>query len=74
MSCPICGVVSRGREDFCADHESAHKNLLAAFDDWKKALDITWENYLERISKNDNTGIWAKEVAEHLLINNRKSE
>jgi len=71
MSCPICGEVSIGKEGFCVDHESAHKNLLTAFDDWKKALDITWENYLERISKNDNAGIWAKEVAEHLSKNNK---
>ncbi len=74
MSCPVCGGVSIGKESFCIDHESAYKNLLAAFDDWKKALKITWENYLERISKNDNTGMWAKEVAEHLLKNDRKSK
>jgi len=72
MSCPICGGVSIGKENFCVDHESAYKNLLTAFDDWKKALDTTWEKYLERISKNDNAGIWAKEVAEYLSKNNKK--
>ncbi|MFX0097403.1 MAG: hypothetical protein ACFE7E_06550 [Candidatus Hodarchaeota archaeon] len=74
MSCPICGGASIGREGFCVDHKSTHKNLLAAFDDWRKALDITWEKYLKRISENDNAGIWAKEVAEYLSKNNKKSD
>jgi hypothetical protein len=34
---------------------------------WKKALDITWKEYLSEIVKNPFTGEWAKEVAEHLI-------
>jgi len=37
------------------------------FEKWKKALDISWEDYLSEIVKNPYAGEWAKEVAEYLL-------
>jgi hypothetical protein len=36
------------------------------YDVWKKALDISWKEYLSEIVKNPFTGEWAKEVAEYL--------
>lgn len=32
-----------------------------------KTLTISWKDYLEAVAKNPNTGLWVKEVAEHLL-------
>ncbi|MFQ6068030.1 MAG: hypothetical protein ACE5KD_00645 [Candidatus Bathyarchaeia archaeon] len=37
------------------------------FEMWKKALNISWKNYLNEIIKNPFAGIKVKEVAEHLL-------
>ena len=37
------------------------------FEEWKKALNISWEDYLNEIIKNPYTGEWAKEVAEYLI-------
>jgi hypothetical protein len=33
---------------------------------WKKALEISWKEYLSEIVKNPLTGEWAKEAAEYL--------
>jgi hypothetical protein len=42
------------------------------YEAWKKALDISWKEYLNEIVKNSLTGEWAKEVAQHLLENEGK--
>ncbi|MFQ6095804.1 MAG: hypothetical protein ACE5NN_06640 [Candidatus Bathyarchaeia archaeon] len=65
MTCEICGREAASR--FCELHETAHKNLLERYEDWKKALNITWTEYLNEVLKNPNTGVWAKEVAQRLL-------
>jgi hypothetical protein len=43
-------------------YESIKKKYVA----WKKALEISWGEYLREIVKNPLTGEWAKEVAEYL--------
>jgi len=40
---------------------------MREFGTWKNAADMSWEQYLNEIVKNEFTGIWAKEVAEQLL-------
>ena len=45
----------------------AYKNLLRVYDQWREAMDISWERYLHEIFKNPNTGIWVKEVAKKLI-------
>jgi adenylosuccinate synthase len=45
----------------------AYKSILKKYEVWKKALDISWKEYLSEIAKNPFTGEWAKEVAEHLI-------
>jgi len=47
-------------------HLKAHENITKKYESWKKALGITWKEYLSEIVKNPFTGEWAKEVAEHL--------
>jgi hypothetical protein len=54
--------------DYCAFHAKAHRNLVANYEQWKKALDISWKEYLREIAQNSFTGEWAKEVAQHLLL------
>jgi len=41
--------------------------LTQGYEQWTKALTISWKDYLEAVAKNPNTGLWVKEVAEHLL-------
>jgi len=48
-------------------HEKAHGNIAQKYSSWKRALEISWKEYLDEVIKNSYTGIWAKEVAKDLL-------
>jgi hypothetical protein len=47
----------------------AYENIVRKYDFWRKALKITWKEYLSEIEKNPSTGEWAKEVAKYLISN-----
>lgn len=64
MKCKICDKEAVGT--YCEGHEKAHANLVKEYGSWKKALDISWKEYLSEVAKNSYTGSWVKEVAEHL--------
>ena len=65
MSCEICGRKTKSR--FCERHEGAYRSLLRTYDEWREAMNISWEDYLKEIKDNPYTGKWAKEVAGYLL-------
>mgnify|MGYP005669257175 FL=1 len=65
MNCEICGRRTKSR--FCERHEEAYNSLLKTYEEWQKAMEISWEDYLKEIKENPYAGKWAKEVAEHLL-------
>jgi len=67
MKCPICGLNKEEGSDYCENHQTAYSNLKERYEDWKKAMDITWKEYLEKVIENENTGEWAREVAIHLI-------
>ncbi len=67
MKCKICDKHAASR-DYCALHAKAHQNLTRKFELWRKALNLSWKEYLSEIIKNPFTGIKAREVAEALLI------
>jgi len=54
-------------------HLKAYENLQRKYDSWKKASNIDWKTYLQQVSKNPLTGIWAKEVAETLILEEGQS-
>jgi len=68
LKCAICDKEA-AQNGYCELHAKAYKNVVEKYDVWKKALNITWEEYLKEIIKNPFTGEWAKEVAEHLIKN-----
>jgi len=55
--------------DFCVFHFKAYQSVTNSYDVWKKALGLSWEEYLSVIEKNSLTGEWAKEVAKYLIDN-----
>lgn len=52
---------------YCELHAKAYENVVRNYDAWRRALDISWKEYLREIMKNPLTGEWVKEVAEHLI-------
>ena len=68
MLCKACGGKS-GEREFCPVHLKAFENVVEKYEVWRKALNITWEEYLREIEKHSLTGEWAKEVTAHMLSN-----
>ena len=66
LKCKICGKEAVN-EGYCVLHGKAYRNLIEKFETWKKALDLSWKDYLNEIVKNPFAGTKAKEVAEALL-------
>jgi len=65
MPCEICGRKSEG--SFCELHKAAYDNLLKGYEAWKTSMKVSWTEYLTQIKNNEYSGLWVKEVAQHLL-------
>ena len=65
MKCKICN--KEAISEYCELHEKAHESLVQRYDDWKKALEISWKEYLNEVAKNEYSGVWTREVARYLL-------
>ncbi|MEM2546873.1 MAG: hypothetical protein QXM37_04500 [Candidatus Bathyarchaeia archaeon] len=68
MKCVICHREAV-QDGYCDLHVKAYQKIVEKYEVWKKALNISWKEYLREIAKNPFTGEWAKEVAEHLIKN-----
>ena len=66
MKCEICNREA-GEKGYCEQHTKGHDSIIKKYDAWRKALEISWKEYLSEIVKNPLTGEWAKEVAEQLI-------
>jgi hypothetical protein len=67
VTCIVCERESLKK--YCGFHEKAYRNVVLKFGAWQQALGVSWKEYLKAVIENSYTGIWAKEVAEHLLKN-----
>lgn len=68
LNCKVCDR-SAVENDFCELHLKAYDNLVNRYSIWKKALKISWREYLSQVAKNSLTGDWVKEVAKYLIEN-----
>jgi len=66
LKCVVCSR-DAGEKGYCELHLKAYENIVKNYDAWKKALEISWKEYLSGVVKNPLTGEWAKEVAEYLI-------
>jgi hypothetical protein len=65
MKCSICG--KEAVTDLCRYHAEAKDRVLEAYPRWVKAYgNVKWEDFLDNVKRNPQTGQWAKEIAEHL--------
>jgi len=71
LKCTVCNREA-GEKGYCKLHMKAYEGIVKKYDLWKKALEISWKEYLREIVKNPLTGEWAKEVAEHLIESGEK--
>ena len=72
MKCKICDRKTE-QEGFCSFHFKAFQNINDKFSRWDKASEISWNEYLIMIQKNSLTGKWAKEVAKHLIEEEKRN-
>ena len=68
--CPICGREPAAGDSLCRYHKIAREHLEKAFLEWKKAQEVTWEQYLDELHASEATGAWVKEVVEHIKSQN----
>jgi hypothetical protein len=65
LTCLICQRKTEDNE-LCSFHLAAYKNLIQQYEAWRKALGISWKDYLREIEMNSVTGDWAREVVNYL--------
>ena len=65
MKCSIC--MREAVADLCRYHAEAKEKVRAAYPFWVKAYgSIEWQDFLDNVKRNPQTGQWAKEIAELL--------
>ncbi len=65
MKCLLCERVTVS--GLCQYHQTAKERVEAAYPLWVEAHGtIKWKDYLDRVIYSDQTGQWAKEIAEWL--------
>ena len=65
LTCLICQREVEDNE-LCSFHLAAYNSLVQQYETWKKALVISWKDYLRKVEMNSVTGDWAREVANYL--------
>jgi len=71
LNCKICSREA-SEDNYCELHMKAYESIVKKYEIWKRALEISWKEYLSEIVKNPLTGEWAKEVAEYLIKSGEK--
>ncbi|MBT8171245.1 hypothetical protein KJN74_00030 [Candidatus Bathyarchaeota archaeon] len=67
MKCVVCSRIAL--EKYCLFHEEAFQNIVKEFSVWKRAMGVSWKEYLKELVEISYTGTWVKEVSIHLLKN-----
>ncbi|MBY8996708.1 MAG: hypothetical protein KGD60_03165 [Candidatus Thorarchaeota archaeon] len=64
--CTICGRVAWNKSDFCRYHKEALDGLQSSYELWRKASELSWDEYIEKLCQIDETGRWVLDVAEQI--------
>jgi hypothetical protein len=64
MKCIICERARIENSEYCIYHIKAKRSLKENYKKWSEAYstNLTWDQYLDQLSKLENVGIWIKEV------------
>ena len=44
-----------------------YENVVRSYDQWRRALDISWKEYLSQIANDPLTGEWTRQVVQHVM-------
>lgn len=65
MKCKLCGRETAS--SLCRYHDEAKRKIEAGYRLWTEAYgEMKWTDYLDKVKHNEQTGEWAKEMAEML--------
>ena len=62
--CKVCGRTALKKGVLCQYHQSALDNLHASYENWRKASEMSWDEYIEKLCQLEETGRWVFDVAE----------
>ena len=64
MKCIICERTRIENSEYCIYHNKARGYLKENYKKWNEAYskNLAWDQYLDKLSKLENVGIWIKEV------------
>lgn len=66
-TCTLCKRDCAQSSDLCKYHLTAKRNVESGYKRWSEAYGgMTWKEYLQKVAQNQETGQWAREVAELL--------
>lgn len=65
--CRVCGRERSGDSVYCERHQAAYGSIEEYYPRWRRALGLSWREYLEKVSQISGTGMWVKEVIKDIL-------
>ncbi|MFW9792716.1 MAG: hypothetical protein ACFFEE_00310 [Candidatus Thorarchaeota archaeon] len=72
-NCVLCGR-NAINDEFCRYHLEALNNLKVAYDGWRTATGMSWEEYMEKLEQIEETGRWVIDVIDHIRQQSGPSE
>jgi hypothetical protein len=64
--CTICGRLAVNGIDLCRYHHEALDNLKEAYELWRDASSLSWEEYIDTLCQLEETGQWVFDVANQI--------
>ena len=66
--CPICNRTKSSEKEFYNYHSIAFQKLKEGWNEWKKAIDLDWKDYLLRLYDVEELGLWIREIIDYLML------
>jgi len=63
----LCHRSIKPESEYCEYHSAARDNLVEAYECWKTALTMEWNEFLREVSELKETGSWVIEMTADLL-------
>jgi hypothetical protein len=66
MKCIICKRTKIENSEYCIYHDKAKNHIKENYKKWNEAYstNLTWDQYLDKLLKLENVGMWIKEVSD----------